>query len=197
METDTRMSSNDLSRQHRKVAGASAFVVCLMVGLSFAAVPLYQIFCQVTGYGGTTQRSAAHTGSVLDKMITVRFDSNTAKGLNWRFKPAEQTVDLKIGANKLAFYRATNTSNETLRGTATFNVTPEIAGSYFNKIECFCFTEQTLAPGQTVEMPVSFFIDPEIMQDSDARELSEITLSYTFFPVKETADAATRDKRGG
>ncbi len=186
-----------LERQNRKVALSSFALVCVMVGLSFAAVPLYKIFCQVTGFGGTTQRVEANTGPVLDRMITVRFDSNTANGLAWRFKPVENTVDLKLGENKLAFYQATNMSNETLHGTATFNVTPEIAGGYFNKIECFCFTEQTLKPGQTVDMPVSFFIDPEIMKHSDAREIKEITLSYTFFPVKKTAIAIDANKNDG
>lgn len=190
-------SQDALAQRHRRVAGASAALVCFMVALSFAAVPLYQIFCQVTGFGGTTRRVEANTGPVHDKLITVRFDSNTAKDLPWNFKPVEQTVDLKLGENKLAFYQATNTSSETVRGTATFNVTPEIAGSYFNKIECFCFTEQTLKPGETVDMPVSFFIDPDILKDADARGIKEITLSYTFFSMKKTASNTTAAKRGG
>ncbi|MGI9387951.1 MAG: cytochrome c oxidase assembly protein [Methyloligellaceae bacterium] len=197
MASNVAKMRNDLERRHRRVAGASFALVCVMVGLSFAAVPLYRIFCQVTGYGGTTKRVEANSGPVLDQMITVRFDSNTSDGLPWRFLPAKNTVTLKLGENKLAFYRATNTSEETLRGTATFNVTPEIAGSYFNKIECFCFTEQTLKAGETVDMPVSFFIDPDIVNDSDARGISEITLSYTFFPVKKTASAPVRDALTG
>lgn len=183
---------SELERRHRKVAGASFALVCVMVGLSFAAVPLYRVFCQVTGYGGTTKRVEANTGPVLDQRITVRFDSNTSGGLPWDFRPAEHTVELKIGENKLAFYRATNTSDKTVRGTATFNVTPEIAGSYFNKVSCFCFTEQTLKAGETVDMPVSFFIDPAIVDDADARGISEITLSYTFFPIKKTAAVPAR-----
>ncbi len=190
MNNNASSSQDDLGRRHRKVAGASFVLVCLMLGLSFAAVPLYQIFCQVTGYGGTTKRADAREGPALDQMITVRFDSNTAGDLPWEFKPAEHTMDLRIGENRLAFYRATNNSAQAVTGTATFNVTPEIAGSYFNKIECFCFTEQTLAPGQSIDMPVSFFIDPEIVKDADARGISEITLSYTFFPVKKTASEA-------
>lgn len=197
MDNNHHASPVALERQHKKVALSAFALVCVMVGLSFAAVPLYQIFCQVTGYGGTTKRAAAHEGPVSDQKITVRFNSNISKGLAWRFKPAQQTLDLKLGENKLAFYRATNTSNETLHGTATFNVTPEIAGSYFNKIECFCFTEQTLKPGQTVDMPVSFFIDPEIVKDRDARGIQEITLSYTFFPVKKTASATGGAKNDG
>ena len=169
--------------------------VC-MLGMAYAAVPLYQMFCQVTGFGGTTQRAAAAPPTALDRRVTVRFDANTAGGLTWTFQPDIPTLDVRIGEETLAFYRAKNTSQQPLTGTATFNVAPEAAGRYFNKIECFCFTEQTLKPGEAVEMPVSFFVDPDIVNDSDARHISQITLSYTFYPVSEK-QAATKPKQVG
>jgi len=174
-----------------KVVVSLLGIVFTMLGLSYAAVPLYQIFCQVTGFAGTTQRADRAPETVLARTITVRFDANARAELGWRFKPAQQTVDIPIGEETLAFYRAENLSDQSVTGTATFNVTPEIAGSYFSKIECFCFTEQTLAAGQSVDMPVSFYIDPEIVNDPDARDLEEITLSYTFFRVR---DEAGKDK---
>ncbi len=177
--------------RHRIVALALAGVVAGMLGLSYAAVPLYRIFCQVTGYGGTTQKAKAAPGTVVDRKITVRFDANLAHGMPWAFKPAQQGLTVKLGESALAFYEAENLTSKPLRGTATFNVTPEAAGSYFNKIECFCFTEQRLEPGERVDMPVSFFIDPEILKDQDAKEITEITLSYTFFPVVDEPDVAS------
>ena|SRR6056297_1224528 len=189
-------------RKARTAAGAAVFA-CAMLGLAFASVPLYQLFCQVTGFAGTTQRATEASSKVLDQSITVRFDSNVSSGLSWAFKPVQNTVDIKIGENTLAFYRATNTSDKPLTGTATFNVAPEAAGGYFNKMECFCFTEQTLQPGESVEMPVSFFIDPEMLKDRSARSISQITLSYTFFPVKNknaasvTPDAAIINRKNG
>lgn len=162
-----------------------------MLGMAYAAVPLYGMFCQVTGYGGTTQRVEKPSSTVLDRTLTIRFDANVAPGLAWQFEPVQHAVDVKIGENTLAFYRAKNTSSQPITGTATFNVTPEIAGSYFNKIECFCFTEQRLEPGEAVDMPVSFFIDPAIVEDtSGAGQLSQITLSYTFYPSEGTKAAA-------
>jgi cytochrome c oxidase assembly protein subunit 11 len=188
------------SKAHTRTALWLVLVVAGMAGLSFAAVPLYSMFCAATGYGGTTRRAFASPHDVLDKQITVRFDANTSSGLNWDFRPAQREVTVKIGENTLAFFRASNNSKTTLTGTATFNVTPEIAGSYFNKIQCFCFTEQTLQPGQTADFPVSFFVDPAILQDPDAKNLQEITLSYTFFrankdaapPVRSSGGAASR-----
>lgn len=176
--------------RHRGVAFALAGLVALMLGLSFAAVPLYQLFCQVTGYGGTTQRAEGLPAEVLEQRISIRFDANTAQGIAWRFKPTTKPMQIRIGEQGLAFYQARNLSSEPVTGTATFNVTPEGAGSYFSKIECFCFTEQVLAPGETVDMPVTFFVDPEIMNDPDARNIREITLSYTFFPVEDEAPSA-------
>src|SRR5690606_16832131 len=161
-----------------------------MLGLSYAAVPLYAMFCQVTGFAGTTQRAERPSDTVLDRAVTIRFDSNVAQGLGWTFEPVQRKVDVKIGENALAFYRAENTSGRPVTGTATFNVTPEIAGSYFNKIECFCFQEQRLEPGESVDMPVSFFVDPAILEDETASHLTQITLSYTFYPVEESKAAA-------
>lgn len=174
-----------------------------MAGASYAAVPLYKLFCQATGYGGTTQRAAAPSAAPLGNTITVRFDANTSR-LPWSFAPVERTLDVRIGETTLAFYRALNTSDRPVTGTATFNVTPEIAGSYFYKIECFCFTEQTLDPGQSVDMPVSFYVDRRILDDPDAKHLSQITLSYTFYPVPKggrggsaAAEAAKEPRAGG
>ncbi len=154
-----------------------------MVGLSFAAVPLYQIFCQTTGYAGTTQRGTGPADKVLDRTISVRFDANVSPGLDWSFHPAQNKINLKIGENVIAFYKAVNHSDKRITGSATFNVTPELAGSYFVKIDCFCFTEQTLDPGQHADMPVSFYVDPAIVDDPEAKTIEEITLSYTFFKV--------------
>jgi cytochrome c oxidase assembly protein subunit 11 len=184
------------SRRHGALALVLTGVVAGMLGLSFAAVPLYRIFCQVTGFAGTTQRAEKGADTVLDKVVQVRFDANVAKDMPWRFHPVQNKIDLKIGESALAFYKAENLSSKPITGTATFNVTPEAAGYYFNKIQCFCFTEQTLEPGQKVDMPVTFFVDPEIVDDPDARNITEITLSYTFFPKEDAADVAAH-KSGG
>lgn len=166
---------------NRVVALGAAAIVVGMLGVSFAAVPLYRIFCQVTGFGGTTQRTETAPSEILNRKITIRFDSNVARDLPWKFKPVQRTVEINIGKTALVFYQATNNSDKPVTGTASFNVTPEVAGRYFSKIECFCFTEQLLAAGQVVQMPVQFFIDPEIINDASARDIQEITLSYTFF----------------
>jgi cytochrome c oxidase assembly protein subunit 11 len=165
---------------------ASAFAMGCM---AYAAVPLYQMFCQVTGLGGTTQKAEKPSEIVLDRLVTVRFDANVSPKLGWSFEPVQRTVEAHIGENMLVFYRATNTSDRKITGTATFNVAPDAAGLYFSKIECFCFKEQTLEPGQSIEMPVSFFIDPALVKDPESSRLKEITLSYTFYPV-EGAKAA-------
>jgi cytochrome c oxidase assembly protein subunit 11 len=177
------------SASNRKVVIACLAALGVMGSVTAASPTLYRIFCQVTGYGGTTQRVTAASDRVLDKVVTVRFDANISPQLAWKFEPVQPTIDVKVGENVLAFFRATNTSKETLTGTAAFNVAPEQAGIYFNKIECFCFTEQTLAPGQSVEMPVSFFIDPKMAEDRDTAGLSNLTLSYVFYPVHRTAKA--------
>lgn len=166
-----------------RVAALAAGVAAAMVGLSYASVPLYRLFCQVTGFGGTTQRAEAAPLQAKDQTVRVQFDANTSSNLDWAFHAVQESVTVKIGEQSLAFYKATNTSGEPLVGTAVFNVTPVQAGAYFNKIQCFCFTEQLLEPGQSIDMPVSFFVDPEMLNDPDASGIKEITLSYTFYPV--------------
>lgn len=165
----------------RIVIACSAFVVS-MVGVSYAAVPLYQMFCQVTGYGGTTQRVEQMSDTILDRKVKVRFDANVAAGLPWAFKPVERQVELRIGETIEIAYTAENISDQSTFGQATFNVTPMSVGAYFNKIQCFCFTETELKPGETMNMPVVFFVDPAIVDDVDAKDVTTITLSYTFFP---------------
>jgi cytochrome c oxidase assembly protein subunit 11 len=184
--------NNPSSRRHRAVAAWCVVVVAAMVGASYAAVPLYRLFCQVTGLDGTPRIASKPSDTVLDKTITIRFDANVAPGLPWTFVPEQRTVRVKIGENALAFYRATNTSDRPVHGTATFNVYPEQTAPFFNKLQCFCFTEQVLQPGESVEMPVSFFVDPQITTDKDARAVTQITLSYTFYPVAPKPGVAGR-----
>lgn len=189
----------------RHASNRSVVIVCLgalmfMGALTWAAVPLYQLFCQVTGFGGTPMRADQIPNEVFDRVVAVRFDSNVAQGLAWEFKPVQRKIDVKVGENVLAFYTARNTSDRPITGTATFNVSPYAAGPYFAKVECFCFTEQTLEPGESVEMPVSFFVDPSIMSDAEASRIKEITLSYTFYPVPGAHAAVKKPdepKQGG
>ena len=169
--------------QNRMVLVSCLALVFGMVGLSYAAVPLYDLYCRVTGYGGTPQRADAAPGVVSDRVITVRFDTNTDAALPWTFQPEKRSVQVKVGENRLVFFHAANNSERAIVGHATFNVVPDRAGRYFSKIQCFCFTEQKLDPGQSVEMPVSFFIAPEILTDRDGDSIREITLSYTFYPA--------------
>jgi len=171
------------NRRNAVLALACAGVVAGMVGLAYASVPLYRLFCQVTGFAGTTQVAEKAPDEVLDRTVTVRFDSNVARDLDWTFGPERRSVELKIGETRLVYYRARNLADRPVTGTATFNVTPDWAGAYFNKIQCFCFTEQTLAAGESVDMPVVFFIDPAIVEDRAASRSMAITLSYTFYPV--------------
>jgi cytochrome c oxidase assembly protein subunit 11 len=175
-----------------------ACVVCVagMVGLAYASVPLYRLFCQVTGYGGTTQAADAGSDTVLERTVNVRFDANTARDMAWSFKPEQRQMTLKIGETGLAFYKASNPTARTITGTATFNVTPPQAGAYFNKIDCFCFTEQTLAPGASADMPVSFFVDPAIVDDPEVSDVGTITLSYTFFPAARKQAGVAVPARG-
>lgn len=190
MTTETELGAEPKPRSNAKVVMYCLGALLFMGSLTAASPTLYRIFCQVTGYGGTTQRADAPSQTVLDRIVTVRFDANVSPKLPWKFEPVQHTMDVKVGENALAFYRATNTSDKPVKGTAAFNVAPEAAGIYFNKIECFCFTEQTLQPGQSVEMPVSFFIDPKIVEDRDTEQLANLTLSYVFYPMDRTADAA-------
>jgi cytochrome c oxidase assembly protein subunit 11 len=168
----------------RRLTGLlAAGLVFGMVGLTFAASPLYRLFCQVTGYGGTTQRADAGADRVLDRLITIRFDANVDRSLGWHFAPAQRQVMLRVGETAEIAYQIRSAAQVATTGTAVFNVTPEQAGGYFNKIACFCFTEQTLSPGQTLDMPVVFFVDPAIADDPDLDYIDTITLSYTFYPV--------------
>jgi cytochrome c oxidase assembly protein subunit 11 len=173
--------------------GLMLFTIVLgMVALAFASVPLYRLFCEVTGFGGTPQRveASAAPAAQSERVVTVRFNADVNSGLPWSFQPAQRSIEVKIGEQALAFYRATNHADRPVTGTATFNVTPDKAGAYFAKIECFCFTEQTLEPGQSVEMPVTFYVDPAMLQDRGLDDVDTITLSYTFF---RAADDAARN----
>ena len=184
--------------RHNLLALSLVGLVAGMVGLSFASVPLYRMFCQVTGYGGLPQRADKAPGEVLDRTIRIRFDGNVDHGLPWTFAPVQQTIDVKIGETALAFFKATNETSAPVSGTAIFNVAPELAGRYFTKIECFCFKQQTLAAGQSVEMPVTFFVDPKIVEDEDTKNMSEMTLSYTFYRSdKDAAKAASTSNGDG
>ena len=165
--TTPRKDQAKAPRRHGMLALSLAGLVATMVGLSFAAVPLYRIFCQATGYNGTPQRADKGADRVLDRTITVRFDGNVDPALPWSFAPEQRTMEVKIGETALAFFKATNRTGAPVTGTAIFNVTPEQAGLYFTKIECFCFTEQTLAAGASAEMPVTFFVDPKIVEDDN------------------------------
>jgi cytochrome c oxidase assembly protein subunit 11 len=163
---------------------------CCMTGLGYASVPLYRMFCEATGLNGTTQRGLKAPGAVGHEQVRIDFDTNVAPKLPWIFKPEVPSETIAIGARDMAFFTATNTSDKPITGTATFNVTPAQAGKYFTKIQCFCFTQQTLKPGETARMPVIFFVDPKILADPDAADVKTITLSYTFYLV-DSAKAAS------
>ncbi|MAE89114.1 MAG: cytochrome c oxidase assembly protein [Pelagibaca sp.] len=158
-------------------------VVVFMGAMAWASVPFYNWFCRVTGFGGTTNVASATTGTVLDREIKIRFDGSKARDFPWEFKPAQTEMTMKIGEDGLAFYEAYNPTDKPIAGQASYNVYPYEAGGYFNKIECFCFTEQVLMPGERVQMPVNFFVDPEIVDDPDAKHINHITLSYTFYEI--------------
>ena len=176
-----RNLSVDIAVRNAKTARRVVFVVVGMVGLAFASVPAYKAFCQVTGWGGTTQRAETGADRVLERNITVRFDSVVGRNLPWKFKPEQVDQTIHLGESALAFYRAENFSDKPVTGRATFNVSPAKAGIYFQKIDCFCFTEQTLQPGEVVSMPVAYFVDPDLADDRNLDEVETITLSYTFF----------------
>jgi cytochrome c oxidase assembly protein subunit 11 len=169
------------TRQVRTALLAVVFI-CFMTGLAWASVPLYRMFCQVTGLNGTTQRGERAPGAV-NAQVRVDFDANVSARLPWVFKPENSHEVVDVGARDMVFFTATNRSTRPVTGTATFNVTPAQAGKYFTKIECFCFTQQTLQPGETQRMPVIFFVDPKMLADTDAKDIETITLSYTFYPV--------------
>lgn len=176
------MMAGERADNNRKTAKIVVGVVAGMLGLSFAAVPAYRAFCQITGFDGTTQRADKEADRVLERKITIRFDATVSQGLPWTFKPEQVDQTLHVGETGLAFYRAANLTDAPITGRATFNVQPAKAGIYFKKIECFCFTEQTLKPGEAVSMPVTYFIDPAIASDPNLDDVQTITLAYTFFP---------------
>jgi cytochrome c oxidase assembly protein subunit 11 len=176
----------DLTAKNRRVAARAVLFVLFMVGLAYASVPLYRIFCQVTGFGGTPMRADAAPGRVAGAVpIKVRFDSNINAALPWRFEPEQNRVEVVVGEKNTINYEAQSLVARSTSGTASFNVSPASAGQYFSKIQCFCFTEQTLKAGEKVEMPVVFFVDPKIKEDPATRDIEEITLSYTFYPLEK------------
>ncbi len=191
------MTSSTADRANARTGVMAAAIAVAMVGVGFAAVPLYRVFCQVTGFGGTTMRvseAQAATVQATGKSIVVRFDANQ-RGLPWEFKPERPTDTVSIGARDMSIFIAKNLSSQPMTGTATFNVTPALAGKYFNKIQCFCFTEQRLEAGQEVRMPVLYYVDPKIMTDPETKDIEEITLSYTFFPV-DTSNTVDPQEKG-
>ncbi|UPH72438.1 cytochrome c oxidase assembly protein [Abyssibius alkaniclasticus] len=167
-------------------------IVVFMVGLSFAAVPLYNLFCKVTGFGGTTSTADAGSDVILNETISIRFDASIDPSMGWEFRPAQGAMDLRIGETGLAFYEAYNPTDRPIAGQAVYNVTPFSAGGYFTKIDCFCFTEQLLMPGERVMMPVTFFVDPEIVTDAEGKFVREITLSYAFGEIELTEEMRLR-----
>ena len=185
-----------MNRRNATTVALLAAVVCGMVGLSFASVPLYRMFCQATGFGGTTQRAAAVPGRVADTFVTVRFDATTAPELGWDFRPLESAVRVHPGEQREVFFRAVNRAAETVTGTATFNVTPTKTGIYFDKLQCFCFNEQQLKPGESRDMGVVFFVDPDLLTDPSTSDVRTITLSYTMFraPAASQPNAAVSSR---
>jgi len=175
---------------HAKTAFKLAGVVCLMGGLAWASVPFYDWFCRVTGFGGTTQVASEGADRVLNETIVVRFDASLERDMPWEFRPAQDDVTIRIGETGLAFYEAYNPTDRPIAGTASYNVAPYSTGGYFTKIDCFCFTEQVLQPGERVMMPVTFYVDPEIVNDDEAKFAQHITLSYTFYETDLPEDVA-------
>jgi len=197
--------ADDLAHRNRRVVSMVALGVAGMLGLAFASVPLYELFCKATGFNGTTQVADQAPGRVLERTVRVRFDASMDANLPWKFEPLQREVTVRLGEEKLVHYRATNLSQRPIVGTATYNVLPDIAGQWFNKVQCFCFTEQLLMPGQSVDMPVVFFVDPDMAKERRYDGVSTITLSYTFFESRtdkardmlSRLQAAVDAKRGG
>jgi cytochrome c oxidase assembly protein subunit 11 len=192
------MSVKTVTHQAKRNSNRVVAFVCIafftgMIGMAYAAVPLYKMFCQVTGYGGKTQRAEKqYAGRVLDRDIAVRFDANVA-GVPWDFQPVQRSITMKIGETVQAHYKATNKFDRPVTGRATFNVQPELAGPYFNKVECFCFTDTTLKPGETLDMPVVFYVDPDIVNVPELKDVKTITLSYTMFPIEKNKPVASSE----
>ena len=185
-----RLRSRDLL-----VAGACGVFVALMVGAAYAAVPFYDWFCRTTGFGGKTMVATSAPGYVLDRTVTVRFDANIAPGLPWRFVPDQNTIEAKLGEVVTVGYTVINQTARETTGQASYNVSPPTAGAYFNKINCFCFTEQTLKPGEKRDMTVVFFVDPELVKDIDEKDMHTLTLSYTMYPVRQPTPPVAETKR--
>ncbi|KAB0264515.1 cytochrome c oxidase assembly protein [Microvirga brassicacearum] len=191
--TDTQ----DSQRSNRRTVVACAGVVVGMTGLAYASVPLYDLFCKVTGFNGTPIQRADNGSDVIDRTVAVRFDANVVPGLNWSFASEVPEVKVKLGETTTVLYKVTNNGSKATTGIATYNVQPDLAGPYFSKLECFCFTEQTLQPGETLQSAVVFYVDPRLVEDGDIKDISSITLSYTYFPskggkpVEETSSTST------
>jgi len=195
METGVVMTSNINKQSNARVVAMCLGLVFGMGGLAYASVPLYELFCQVTGYGGTTQRADLSAAvPTIDREINVRFDANTASSLDWKFAPKERQVTVKMGERMVVNYVAENLSDEPIVGMASFNVTPQAIGMYFNKIECFCFTDTYIEPGGTLEMPVVFYVDPDMDKEEALKKLKTITLSYTFFESETTLEEITAEQ---
>ena len=197
----TEQPTPTLRRRDIIVAVSCGLCVAAMVGAAYAAVPFYDWFCRTTGFNGTTQVATSGPSGTIDRKVTVRFDANVGPGLPWSFQPEQNAIEVKLGEVVTIFYSVTNQAARTTSGQAAYNVTPLTVGSYFQKINCFCFTEQTMAPGEKREMPVVFYVDPALAKDSENDTLKTITLSYTFFPVRDPApkplSAGEGDKRKG
>jgi cytochrome c oxidase assembly protein subunit 11 len=191
VHASARRGATGSAGRHRLVGMACGAFVLAMVGAAYAAVPLYQMLCQVTGFAGTTRVATKAPERELARTVQVRFDSNVAPGLPWNFQPDVGSVQVRLGESKLAYFRVTNRGATPTTGTATYNVTPGATGSYFNKLQCFCFTEQTLQPGESMEMPVVFFVDPSLADDPEMAGVKTITLSYTFFAKATPAPVAS------
>lgn len=197
----TTLTTEGLESRNRRTMLLAFGGALAMLGLGYAAVPLYDLFCRVTGFGGTTQVASEAEASAAERManlaggksFSIRFDANTARNMPWEFRPTQVTDRVAIGQRDMATYIARNDSNEPVTGTATFNVEPEAAGRYFNKIQCFCFTEQTLQPGQEIRMPVLYFVDPAVVDDPNMQDVEQITLSYTFHRAIEKDEETEQD----
>jgi cytochrome c oxidase assembly protein subunit 11 len=185
------------TRRDLAVAAACGAFVAVMVGMAYAAVPLYDWFCRTTGFGGTTQVAQAAPGDVLERSVKVRFDGNVAPGLAWRFTPEQNAIDVRLGETVTVYYSIVNETARETAGQASYNVTPPQTGAYFVKINCFCFTDQRLAPGEKRRMPVVFYLDPALAKDPDQSGLNTITLSYTFHPLREPAKPVADNAAGG
>ncbi|AHK43646.1 MULTISPECIES: cytochrome c oxidase assembly protein [Ensifer] len=186
----TSQDPQQKQRSNGAIVGTCIAFVVGMTGMAYAAVPLYDMFCRVTGYNGTTQRVEQASDVILDEKVKVTFDANTSGGLPWEFRPVQRDIDVRIGETVQVMYRAKNLSSKPTTGQATFNVTPMQAGAYFNKVQCFCFTETTLQPGEEMEMPVVFFVDPDMVKAVETKDIKTLTLSYTFYPREPSKPVA-------